>query len=158
MVTMYVMDTNVFYALGHYYPSRFPTIWERIDDLVRSGNLRSVKEVRRELESNCPFIHIEDWVKNHRHIFLPPNDEEKKVVAQIFQKEQYRGFVRRSNMLKGLPVADPFVVAAAKVHNGRVVTQESLKSGGARIPTLCLDLKVECIDLERFLEYEDLRY
>jgi hypothetical protein len=24
---MYVLDTNVFYILGHYFPSRFPTIW-----------------------------------------------------------------------------------------------------------------------------------
>jgi hypothetical protein len=39
-----------------------------------------------------------------------------------------------------------------------VVTQESLKPGGARIPTVCVDLKVECIDLEKFLEREQLKY
>ncbi len=61
-------------------------------------------------------------------------------------------------MLKGIPVADPFIIAAAKVHKGCVVTQESLKLGGARIPTVCADLKVECIDLEKFLEQEQLKY
>lgn len=155
---MYVFDTNVFWALGHYYPSRFPTIWHQIDKLAKSGDLYSVKEVLRELESNCPFESIEGWVKGHHDIFRVPNEEETKIVAQIFQKEQYRGFVKRQNILKGLPVADPFVIAAAKIHKGRVVTQESLKEGGARIPTACKEIGVECIDLEKFLEREGLKY
>ena len=157
-MSLYILDTTAFRTLGHYYPLRFPTIWERIDDLAQSGNLRSVREVRRELKSNCPFPHIEDWVKVHRHIFLIPNDQETTIVAQIFRKEQYRGLVKRKNILKGLPVADPFVVAAAKAHGGLVVTQELYKAGGARIPTLCMDMKVECIDVEKFFEYEDLKY
>ncbi len=155
---MYIFDTNVFYALGHYYPSRFPTIWARIDELAKKEVVRSVKEVLRELEGNCPFETIESWVKAHRGIFKPPNDEETKIIAQIFQKEQYRGFVKRQNILKGLPVADPFVIAAAKVHAGRVVTLESPKVGGARIPAACKHLGVDCIDLEKFFEREGLRY
>jgi hypothetical protein len=97
-------------------------------------------------------------VKKHHQLFLPPNEEESKVVAEIFKKEQYRNLVRREKLLKGIPVADPFIIAAAKVHKGCVVTQESLKPGGARIPTVCADLKVECIDLEKFLEREQLKY
>src|SRR5471030_3082879 len=103
---MYIFDTNVFTAIGHFYPSRFPTIWAKIDELALNGSLRSVKEVRREIETNCPFAHIEEWVKNHHDIFLTPSDEEAEVVAKIFQKEQYRGLVKRQNILKGLPVAD----------------------------------------------------
>ena len=72
---MYIFDTNVFYALGHFYPSRFPTIWARLEDLVKTGELRSVKEVLREIESNCPFESIETWTKAHRGIFKPPNDQ-----------------------------------------------------------------------------------
>jgi Domain of unknown function (DUF4411) len=155
---MYIFDTNVFWAIGNFYPSRFPTIWAKIDELAQNGVLKSVKEVRREIERNCPFDTIEDWVKKHHELFLPPNEEESKIVAEIFKKEQYRGLVRREKMLKGIPVADPFIIAAAKVHKGCVVTQESLKPGGARIPTVCADLKVECIDLEKFLEREQLKY
>lgn len=155
---MYVFDTNVFIALGHYYPSRFPTIWAKLDELVRSAKLRSVKEVSRELEINSHFEHIYQWVRDNSHIFRGATKEEGRIVAQIFQKEQYRGLVKRQNLLKGLPVADPFVVAAAKFHNGIVVTQESLKVGGARIPTVCMELGIECIDLEKLLEYENLKY
>ena len=117
-----------------------------------------MREVRRELELNCHFEHIANWVEENRHIFYIPNDQELKIVAKIFEKEQYRGFVRRQNILKGLPVADPFIIAAASIHNGIVVTQESTKIGAARIPTACKEFGVVCIDLEKLLEYEDLRY
>lgn len=155
---MYVFDTNVFTAIGHYYPSRFPTIWAKMEELAQDSRLCSVKEVRREVEKHCPFPHIEVWVKAHGHIFLSPSEEESKVVAEIFRKKQYRGLVKRQNLLKGLPVADPFVIAAAKVQKRRVVTQESFKVGGARIPTICQDLGVDCIGLEEFLEAENLKY
>ncbi len=158
MVTKYVFDTNVFYTLGHFYPSRFPTIWSTIDDLVDEGKLISVKEVRRELEANCPFDHIASWVKNNRSVFRTPSEEELEIVARMFKKEQFRGLVRRNNILKGMPVADPFIVAAGKVYEAYVVTQEAYKRNGARIPNACEEFGIDCIDFETFLEYEDLKY
>jgi hypothetical protein len=155
---MYVLDTNAFYTLGNYYPSRFPTIWERIDNLVREGRFLSVKEVRKEIEHNCPFEHIECWVSINRRIFRKPNSRELEVVTQIFQRKQFLGLVRRNHILKGMPVADPFIVAAAKIHEGTVVTQESFKSGGARIPTVCKEFDVAFINIEEFLEREKLQY
>ena len=155
---MYVIDTNVFISLGLYYPKRFPTIWGRVDSLADSGDLLSVREVRRELETNCSSEHVLNWVEQYRHIFHIPTNEECQIVSEIFQKNQYLGFVKRNNILKGMPVADPFIIAAAKAKSFCVVTQESNKSKGARIPTACIDFDVECIDLEGFLERENLEY
>ncbi len=158
MVDVYITDTSVFLTLGFYYPSRFPTIWKRIDELAKANRFFSVKEVRRELELNCPHPHIEDWLRNNRRVFKTPKDEELQVVAQIFSDKKFQGLVRKSNILKAKPVADPFVVASAKIHDGYVVTQESFKPHGARIPTVCKEFNVECINLEEFLEFEDLKY
>jgi hypothetical protein len=155
---MYVFDTNVFISLGLYYPKRFPTIWGRVGNLADSGNLISVREVRRELENNCSSEHVLNWVEKHRHIFYIPTNEECQIVSEIFQKTQYLGFVKRNNILKGMPVADPFIIAAAKAKGFCVVTQESNKSKGARIPTACADFGVDCIGLEGFLEREKLEY
>jgi len=153
---MYVLDTNAFIFLGHYYPSRFPTIWERIDELVREGRFWSVKEVRNEIEYNCHFEHIEKWIKNNRRIFRKPNQQEMDFVAQIFQRKKFSGLIRHSHIYKGLPVADPFIIASAKIHEGTVVTQESYKPGGARIPTVCKEFDVDCVNIEQFLERENL--
>jgi hypothetical protein len=155
---MYIFDKNVFISLGHYYPGRFPTIWGRIGELVDNGKLRSVREVRREIETNCPFKYIAQWVQDHSYIFMMPTEAELMIVRDIFRSEQYRGLVRRQNIIRGLPVADPFIVAAGKFYEALVVTQELLLSGAARIPTLCQKLEVRCTDLEGFLEEEGLMY
>ena len=157
-MTIYIFDTNALRSLGYYYPNRFPTIWKKIDELTEIGLLRSVKEGQREIESNCPFKHIRDWVKKHHYIFIKPTEEESKIISEIFKKEQFRGLVRKTSIIKGLPVADPFIIAAAKVYFACVITQESLKPGGARIPTLCKELDIDCRDLEGFLELEGLKY
>jgi hypothetical protein len=154
----YVLDTGAFYTLGHFYPSRFPTIWARINSLVLDGRLWSVREVRRELENNCPFPHIEEWLGKNLYIFNKPNAAEMEVVSQIFRVPLFQGLVRRTNILKGLPVADPFVVASAKIHNGAVVTREIFRDKGARIPTVCKQFDVECITVEQFLEKEKLKF
>ena len=158
MKRMYVFDTNVFQTLGNFKPKRFPTIWDRIDALVLKNDIISVKEVRNEIEFVCHFDHINEWVKRNRHIFVNPSPEECEVVADIFKTERNRGIVRRQSILKGSPVADPFLIAAAKIRRGCVVTQESFKSDGARIPTICMDLQVKCLDLDGFFEEQQLIY
>ena len=159
MVTMYVFDTNVFLTLGHFYPKRFPTIWERIDQLARGGKLVSVREVRNELVYVCPSDHINGWIKKNRQIFRTATARECEIVAEIFRKEQYRGLVRRKSILKGSPVADPFVIASARIHrHGCVVTQEEKRPAGARIPTVCDELKIRWLNLEGFFEEQKLQY
>ena len=155
---MYIFDKNVFISLGHYYPGRFPTIWGRVNELADNGNLRSVREVRKEIETNCPFRNIAQWAQDHSHIFMIPTEMELVIVREIFTSEQYRGLVRRQNIIRGLPVADPFIVAAGKIYSALVVTQESPLIGAARIPTICQELQVRCTNLEGFLEEEALMY
>lgn len=155
---LFVVDTNIFYALGVFYPSRFPKIWDNIDGLCRKSGFQSVREVRRELERNCPYDFIGTWVGAHKNIFRAPTEAEQRIVAEIFQEEKYRGLVRVQNILKGLPVADPFVVAAGKARNATVVTMENQRVTGARIPAVCRDLGVECIGLEEFFERQDVKY
>jgi len=155
---MYILDTSVFISLGLYYPNRFPSIWERINDLAKTKKLISVREVLKELETKCSSEHILNWINDYHYIFYIPTNEECEIVLEIFKRPQYLGFVKRSNLLKGMPVADPFIIAAAKVKNFFVVTQESNKKTGARIPNACKDFGVKCINLERFLELEKLKF
>lgn len=155
---MYLFDTNIFYTLGNFTPKTFPTIWNKIDALLKQKELYSVREVRRELQKNCPFEHIEKWVIANKDIFRIPNKDESKVVSEILSDERFQGLVKRAKILKGLPVADPFLIAAGKVHSGIVVTQESSTSKGIRIPSVCRELKVSCINLERFFTLEKIKY
>ena len=63
--------------------------------------------------------------------------------AEIFQKSNYQGLVKKQNLLKGIPVADPIIVAFAKAQKATVVTQEKYKKNGARVPTVCKDYGIK---------------
>ena len=71
--------------------------------------------------------------------------------------EENRNLIKKNNILKGLPVADPFILAVAKIRNAIVVTQEADKSG-ARIPNICKKNEIECISLQKFFNKENVKY
>jgi hypothetical protein len=106
--------------------------------------------VRNELESGNASTYIAEWVNANRNIFRTPTEKELGIVKDILSDPRFSGLIRRENILKGLPVADPFIIAAAKVHDGIVLTQENYKPNAARIPTVCEVFKVRCINLEQF--------
>ncbi|MFY9611452.1 MAG: DUF4411 family protein [Blastocatellia bacterium] len=58
-------------------------------------------------------------------------------------------------LLKGTPVADPFVIAAAAVRGGTVVTQEQPKPNAAKIPNVCDHFGVAWTDLEGFMNQQN---
>lgn len=60
--------------------------------------------------------------------------------------------------MQGKPVADPFVIAKAKVVEGIVVTQEEYKPNAAKIPNICEELAVSCVNVEGFMEKEQWRF
>ena len=63
--------------------------------------------------------------------------------------------IRKKERLKGKPVADPFVIARAKILNASVVTQEKKADNAAKIPNACEHFGIDCINLEGFMEEEN---
>jgi hypothetical protein len=144
----FVLDTSSFRVLLNYFPERFPSVWAHIDALVARGELISVREVYRELESwPCPQW-MRDWLVQNKAIFLVPETAETENVNAIFRVPHFQSMVGLKQRLKGAPVADPFVVACAKARNGCVVTQEAHRSNAAKIPNVCEHFGVDCTDVE----------
>ncbi len=133
---IYVFDTNSFRVLSNYYPDIFPTVWENINLLVNNSNLISVREVYKELERGSESFII-DWSKENKKIFFTPTQNEMVFVSQIFSVTHFQNLVTKKQRLKGTSVADPFIIAAAKVKKGCVVTEEVFKPNAAKIPNVC---------------------
>ncbi len=151
---LYVLDSNSFIVLSHYFPNRFPTFWSNLNAHVRDGHVISVREVKKELSRGGDRSHLEKWINDNRAIFLTPSKGEMDFVAQIFAVPRFLELVRSKQILKGMPVADPFVIAAAKARGGCVVTEETEKPNSARIPNVCSHFGVDCTSLEGFMERE----
>lgn len=151
---IYVFDSNALIDLfKHFYLNRFPSLWKRFDQSVAAGNLISVREVFNEIEGSGD--RLSQWAKDHRNFFQPPSPEELTFVAEIFKVNHFQALISTQARLKGKTVADPFVIAKAKVHNGCVITQEVKKPNAARIPNVCDHFGVACLNLEGFMEKED---
>jgi len=152
---IYVFDNNSLSKLKHFYPGVFKSMWTGLDALVQNGELISTREVWNEMQRGNPDPHVTQWLKLRKGlIFTTPTTAELQFVAQIFQVPHFQGLIGAQQRLKGTPVADPFVIACAKVHEGTVVTEEKFKLNAAKIPNVCQNFKIPCIDLKEFMQQQ----
>lgn len=151
---IYVFDSSTLIDLfRNFYQKRFPSLWEKFDQAVKAKSIISVREVFNEIEQRDD--RLSEWAKNNRDFFQPPVPEELVFVAEIFAVSHFQSLVRKQERLQGKPVADPFVIAKAKVLRGCVVTEEDKKPNASRIPNVCEHFAVECLTLEGFMEREN---
>jgi hypothetical protein len=148
---IYVIDTNSFRVFGNYYPAHFPSFWAGIDQLTSEGRLWSVREVSKELEAQNTSEHVSDWVDNNQGLFSAPTEEEMEIVADILRIPHFQQLIGEKQRLKGLPVADPFLVARGKSMDACVVTEEVLKLNAAKIPNVCQHFGVRSLNVKEFL-------
>lgn len=157
---IYVFDTSSLRSLQHFYPRVFKSIWDSLDGLVAKQDLISTREVFNELERQAVSAEVLKWAKENKALFTTPIGSELQFVAEIFKIKHFHGLIGTQQRLKGTPVADPFVIACAKVKKATVVTEEgwqrtgnplTLKPNAAKIPNVCAHFKVPCVDLEEFM-------
>jgi len=160
---IYVFDTSSIRSLQHFYPRVFKSIWDGLDALVQQEQLISTREVFNELERQDVSAEVLKWTKDNKQIFTTPTAAELQFVATIFQVKHFQSIIGVQQRLKGTPVADPFVIACAKISQGTVVTEEGWlrpsdklapKPNAAKIPNVCAHFKVPCVDLEEFMQQQ----
>lgn len=156
---IYVFDNSSISNLKHFYPEVFSSVWQGLEVLIQEEKLVSTREVWNELERGSPTPHVNEWLKQRKHIFTTPTNEELLFVAEIFKVKHFRSLIGRQQQLKGTPVADPFVIACAKVKkDGVVVTEESLKDNAAKIPNVCKYFGIRCINLKAFMQEQGWKF
>lgn len=64
---------------------------------------------------------------------------------------KHKKIIRLTNFSGGTPVADPFIIAKAKVYNLVVVTQEVFRENAHKIPNICIEHNVKYMTLEEFM-------
>ncbi len=151
MPALHVFDTNSIRVLGNYYPQRFPSFWRQFNHAADGGIIVSAREVYNELERQVTGW-LWDWIKTRRGLFPAPTPEEQAFVGEIFRVRHFQALVGNTQRLTGLPVADPFVIAAARIRGGCVVTEEVKKPNAAKVPNVCEHFGIECLNVEGFLE------
>lgn len=99
---IYVFDSNTLITLfKHYYPSRFPSLWEKFAQAVAAKTIISVREVKNEIGQRDDSL--SEWAKKQPDFFYPPRPEELLFVAQIFAIPHFQTLVRKQEQLQGKP-------------------------------------------------------
>lgn len=150
----YVFDSNIFINLQRRQPiDIFPSLWNRIGDLMDDGTIISSQEVYDEIMIGGDDL--EKWAKARKECFLPSSVPVQQEVRTILLS--HRGLVEGGSKKNS---ADPFVVALAKQEQCKVVTEEvrtrNVKS--PKIPDVCDAYQIECIDFVGFAREEKFAF
>ena len=154
----FVIDTNSLAVLKNYYPTTFASLWQEIDGLVARGELVSVEEVYNESQRRLDSTHLSEWVERNRSIFAPPTAEEMAFVAEIFQVPHFQQLVSEDALLRGGFVADPWLIARARLLGGCVITEEKHKPNAAKIPNVCEHFGTSFCNIQALMERKGWRY
>jgi hypothetical protein len=149
---LYMVDTCSFTELRRTYPRPYlDAVWRLVERVADDGRLLSVEEVFNELQAQDD--EVAQWAMARRSLFLPLTEDIQQKAREILISHRTLVNIRRKKS-----GADPFLIAAAIVHNAIVVTKEK-KSGGppaVKIPDVCEAYGVRCIPLLTLLQQEGL--
>ncbi len=123
-----------------YAPDVFPSVWDRIDQLLVDGKLLAADEVLADLEKKQD--ELLKWAKARPHLFISLDQPIQAAATAILGS-----FPSLVNLNTGHGASDPFVIALAQVRGLTVVTAESSKPTRPKIPDVCKSMKVPCIGL-----------
>jgi hypothetical protein len=125
----------------YYSPEVFPSLWKQMESAAADGTIVAVQDVLLELERQDDDVFA--WAKRHV-TFLPLEDAIQTSATEILAR-----FPQLVNTRRSRSVADPFVIALARVQGLTVVTAE--RASGSlqkpRIPDVCASLGVNCLTM-----------
>lgn len=149
---MFIIDANSLMLLKrHYSTNVFVSLWSNICQFIDNGKLISLKEVQNELTKEDK----EFWTKIHNkndNFFIDPQDKETDCLSQL------EGFkVYDEEWSEGESMSDPLLICFGLANNYIVLTEENQRSE-MRIPYVCRELGVECLNLSQFFEYNEWKF
>jgi hypothetical protein len=138
----YSLDTSAILNAWrrHYPPDVFPSLWQKIDELIRRGVLIASEEVLVELERKDDEVYR--WVQERSQMFVAIDGSVQQVVRQILG-----AYPRLVDTRRNRSGADPFVIALAQIEGCAVVTYETPSNDPSkpRIPDVCAARGIRCI-------------
>ena len=151
----YCVDTSaILDGWVRYYPRDvFPTLWDKLEEMIAAGRLVAPDEVLRELSKSDDDLH--EWARSQDGLFCQLEDD-----VQIATTEILGAFPKLVNNERNRSIADPFVIAVAKVRGFSVVTGEKRTGNSARpkIPDVCDAYGIKCLTLLELMKNEGWKF
>lgn len=161
---IYCIDTSSLIEMKDKYPKdTFPSVWQNMERLCKEGRLIAPIEVKKEIEQVDDELKRWSKGKEKKKIFIKQDEKQTERMKEILAKYP---FLAKYDKLG--PNADPWLIALAIEKNNEgqkelfqnrciVVTEES-KMRKERIPIVCKDYNIECINLIELFRREGWKF
>jgi hypothetical protein len=151
----YIFDANCFIEPWNkfYSYSFFGDYWDKfIHTNCKDEKILIQREIYDEIVKKDDAL--SKWIKKHDFLIVETDLALTREVAKINNQ-----FPKLTKETKGRSLADPFIIAIAKLRNATVVTMENDGSESKpKIPYVCTELKVKHINLYQFLERSKVEF
>ena len=162
------MDTSTISEIFRsFYQDRFPTFWERFDELVRAGRAVSVRTVRTELQNarRSEIVGAVGCLQDlNPKFFSEPDEQEQLLVGEMLNDQTISSASNRwrEKAVRAMEDADPYLIARARIQNQSfgtvtIVTQEE-SNNPANIPAVCQRFGVRCVNLQQMMSELQWRF
>ena len=147
-------SSSLVMASGVLYPmDNFPALWAKIEELIRSDRLKMSEPVYDEamrgevLRNWCREKELKPYLSSRV-------DESIQTAVRRIQSD----YENLTHLHTSKSSADPWVIALAMQYPQGVVVTEEQPTGnlqGPRIPDVCKDLGIECINIAGLVTKEN---
>lgn len=144
---IYLIDSNIFIeAKNRYYGFDFcPAFWDFLDKEIDKTTIFSIKEVYTELSKGDDDLAL--WIKNRKDTSFFITVDDKETQKEFMKIAQYvQSNFSQEEVNKFLSVADPWLIAKAKVLEATIVTHEvlaPLNTKKVKIPNICAHFGID---------------
>lgn len=170
---IYVFDTSSFIELERLktYSDVFVSLWSNLEKLVNAKQLISPKKVLEDLRADLENPKAKsnaliNWVKDHEKLFQDENDQEFLNALQRIANKYQKTWVDIDSEKNQ---SDPYVVALAvskkkklegTLFGGKVivVTEEDQNLNRLKIPKVCNEYGIRCLNLHQFFQAEGWKF
>lgn len=151
-MNLYLFDSSSIRVMNNYYPNSHTSFWYNLRSFTLDGKILSVDQVYQELADQDVKPYVLEWMEENKRIFRTPTTEESRLVAKIFAVQKFQESLKQKQRIKKGAFADPWLVAAGKIYDACVVTEERKPKHSSHIPNICEYFDVPCTNMEGFLD------
>lgn len=153
MTLRYSADTSAFLGAWHRRLPRdiVPGFWLRLSDLIQRGELGCNEEVKREIDKKDDDVKA--WLAEQTGCVHQTTSNVVKHVQTIMAR-----FPKLVSIDGTRSSCDPFVIAFALEHGLTVITEEVSAPSRCKIPDVCSELDIPCINVYAFVRAEGWRF
>lgn len=138
--TKYIIDTSSILSQKDNEPHRRSinkTLWQHIDTLIEQQRIVTCSEIIEEVNDDD----LKKWFSGLQGVVVPIDNEiQENIRIVVTSNPQLIDFQKVKSS------GDAFLIATAMKYGLTVITEEN-KKGEKKIPFVCRNLKVPCVDI-----------